>query len=315
MQSRWFNIAVVLLWFATMSWLIVEKVMPPLLVGDPPNYRTILAAKESEPAAGWEMRFNGRPLGWALNLVSRRPDDVTEIHSRVHFDENPINSLLKGLPSFMLPLANLPTFDLPMDADSAAVIDPLGRLMRFESALRIEGIEKPIRVLGTIDGGQLKMEVRAFGDSNLMETSLPANSLVTDAFSPQSQLPGLRAGQTWTVPVYSPLRPWDNPVEILHATVEDSQPFTWGGRTELVWLVVYRNDPGAGLGSGDSPRGKLWVRTDGTVLQQEAMVFNSTLTFERLTENRAAELATEVGLFYETVDGGKWKITEHDYTR
>ena len=312
MQSRWFNIAVVLLWLSTMGWLLVEKVLPPLLVGDPPSYRTILAAQENEPPAGWQMSFNDRQLGWALNLVCRRPNDVTEIHGRVHFDEIPLNSLLHGLPQILLPLVNLPNVDLQMDADSTAVIDPLGRLMRFESALRVDSMEKPIRIFGTVDGHQLKLEVRAGGVSSPTEIYLPDDSVVVDAFSPQAQLPGLRAGQTWTVPVYSPLRLSGNPVEILHATVEGTDLMIWGGRTEPIWLVVYRSDPGAGLGSNDSPRGKLWVRSDGTVLKQQAMILDSTLTFVRLTDKQAAKLAAEVGLFYETVDGGKWKVGEHE---
>ncbi|MEE8452067.1 MAG: hypothetical protein V3R99_09140 [Thermoguttaceae bacterium] len=312
MYSRWFNIAVLLLWLSTMGWLLVEKILPPLLVGDPPSYRTILDAQKNEPPAGWQMYFNDRQLGWALNLVSRLPNDVTEIHSRVHFNEIPLRSLAHGWARTLLRLMDIPPIDLRMDADSTAVIDPLGRLMRFESALRVDGLEDVIRVLGTIDGNRLKLEVRAGGLPDTMETFLPADAVVVDAFSPQSQLPGLRAGQTWTVPVYSPLRPSGSPLEILYATVEGTDPIIWDGRMEHAWLVVYRSDPGVGLGSNDSPRGRLWVRRDGTVLKQQVMIIDSTMTFVRLTDKQAAKLAAEVGLFYETVDGGRWKVDDHE---
>ncbi|HYW79518.1 MAG TPA: hypothetical protein VE890_08070, partial [Thermoguttaceae bacterium] len=260
-----------------MGWLLVEKILPPLIVGNPPSYETILAAQKNAPPAGWQMKFNDRQLGWALNLVSRRPNGVTEIHSRVHFNEIPLQSLAHGWARTLLQLADMSDIELELDADSTAVIDPLGRLMRFESALRVDSMEKPIRVLGTIDGNRLNLEVRAGGLPNTTTTFLPANAIVVDAFSPQSQLPGLRAGQTWTVPVYSPLRPSGNPLEILHATVEGADPIVWDERTEHAWLVVYRNDPGAGLGSNDSPRGRLWVRSDGTVLKQQVMILDSTM--------------------------------------
>lgn len=313
MYSRWFNIAVVLLWLSTMGWLLVAKIMPPLLVGDPPNYRTILAAQKNEPPAGWRMDFNDRELGWALNLVSHRPNDVTEIHSRVHFNEIPLQSLASGWArTWLLSLMDLSTVNLHLDADSTLVIDPLGRLMRFESVLRVESVEDVIRILGTVDEGQLKLEVRAGNLPNPIKTFLPSDAVVVDAFSPQAQLPGLRAGQTWTVPVYSPLHPSRNPLEILHATVEGTAPILWDGRTEDVWLVVYRTDPGVGLGSSDTPRGRLWVRRDGTVLKQQVMILDSTMTFVRLTDKQAAKLAAEVGLFYETVDGGRWKVDEHE---
>ena len=93
--------------------------------------------------------------------------------------------------------------------------------------------------------------------------------MLGDAWSPQTLLPGLHTGQTWNVPIYSPLRPPKAPLEILQATVEGSEPILWDGQTEEVWLVVYRNDAGAGLRNNESPRGQLWVRRDGTVLKQE----------------------------------------------
>jgi len=54
--------------------------------------------------------------------------------------------------------------------------------------------------------------------------------------------------------------------------------------------VVYRSDPGHGLGSDEHPRGRLWVRRDGTVLKQQVMIFNSTMTFVRLPDDQAAVL-------------------------
>ena len=64
---------------------------------------------------------------------------------------------------------------------------------------------------------------------------------------------------------------------------------------EDCWLVVYRSDPGSGAGGSQTPRGKLWVRRDGTVLRQQVLLFDSTITFDRLPDDEAAKLAEAAG--------------------
>jgi len=64
MSSRWFNTAVVVLWLATMSWLVKEKVLPPLLIGEPPSYSEIIEAQNREFA-----RRLGRVLGWTSDRL------------------------------------------------------------------------------------------------------------------------------------------------------------------------------------------------------------------------------------------------------
>ena len=96
MTSTWFNVAVVLLWLATMSWLITQKVVPALLVGEPPNYRTVVEAQQDDPLVGWSMSWNERKVGWAIHRTFPLPDDLTEIHSLVHFDHLPREFLPMG---------------------------------------------------------------------------------------------------------------------------------------------------------------------------------------------------------------------------
>ena len=40
MEHRWMKGVVVLFWMATMTWLVVEKVLPPLERGDPPTFHS-----------------------------------------------------------------------------------------------------------------------------------------------------------------------------------------------------------------------------------------------------------------------------------
>ena len=54
--------------------------------------------------------------------------------------------------------------------------------------------------------------------------------------------------------------------------------------------MVYHADAGLGFGSDRAPRGRLWVRPDGTVLRQQSMLLGCTLTFVRLSGDEAAAL-------------------------
>jgi hypothetical protein len=76
-------------------------------------------------------------------------------------------------------------------------------------------------------------------------------------------------------------------------------PLNWNGRVVDTWLVVYRTDPGSGLGSAGNECGRLWVckdgPKDGTVLKQQMTVARSTLTFIRTPDEEALRLATKAG--------------------
>jgi hypothetical protein len=77
MYSRWFNFAVMALWLATMSWLVTDKIVPRLLIGEPPRYETIVQARKKNPVVGWKMLLDGRQLGWALSEAKTLENDLT----------------------------------------------------------------------------------------------------------------------------------------------------------------------------------------------------------------------------------------------
>jgi hypothetical protein len=177
-----------------------------------------------------------------------------------------------------------------MDVVSMADFDPLGRLSRFESALHLDPATALVRIRGSIDAGELTLTARA-GDVTYEPPKMPISekAMMGDALAPQARLPGLREGQTWTVELYSPLRPPTSPTEVLQATVERKQRIVWQGEEVETWEVVYRDK----LASGDAHerlRGKMWVRPDGVVLRQQAVLFGNGLTFTRLSRERALEL-------------------------
>jgi hypothetical protein len=293
MGSRWFNLAIVLVWLSTTTWLVVAKILPPLRRGEPPNYHSMydgLGEKKPPPVA-WDMSLNGKSLGYAVVLVQKTMSgDMTEVESRIHFEHVPLAELSPAWMKALFRSSMQPSEDLRMFVGSHLTIDKLGYLSEFNSRLRVAGMQDAIRIKGTVHGSLLKIVVRAGELEYPFETFLPSDSLVTDELSPQLCLTGLRVGQEWTVPVFSPMRPPNNPVDVLQARVERRDLLMWEGKMEPVDVVEYRTDSGSALSSTSQARARLWVRTDGIVLKQEVSVLGSEISFVRLSPDRSADL-------------------------
>jgi hypothetical protein len=302
MYSRWFNGAVVLLWVATMTWLVTEKVLPALLTGEPPNYEKILDARRAELPVGWELRWNGRPVGWAVSRTRLLPDHSTNIFSRVHFDQLPLGDMtprwMRGLSS----LASQSGLNLTTDARTVLTIDPLGFLTRIESSISFESLRESITMEGVIRGSELEVAVHSRDFTYQDTVTIDTQALLGNALSPQTCLPGLRQGQTWTVEVCSPLFYPGRPLEVLEARVERRVQMLWDDELVSVWLVVYHGKSGFRLGKLASPQGRLWVRPDGVVLKQEVNLFGSMMTFVRMAEKAEADLMARYGLGAEPVE-------------
>ena len=295
MDSRWYTTSVMLLWLTSMSWLVGSKVLPALWVGEPPSYREIVEAQKRDPPAGWDLTLNGEPLGWALNTALPIAGGGTELRGWACFRRLPLAGATPSWLKSMFQLLGQPLEVPKLDAHSTFTINAEGRLTAFRSAVRIAPLPDEIVFSGEVEGTKLTLTVRGSGMGTMPSTDiyLPPNALVEDSLTPQTKLPGLREGQRWSVPIYSPLRPMQT-VEILQAAVERSELISWGGEVIDCWVVTYRNDAGAGLGGQVPPRGCVWVRHDGTVLKQEMKLFEASLVFVRLTDEQAEYLAQKV---------------------
>jgi hypothetical protein len=294
MGNHPFNVIVILFWFATMGWLVVAKILPPMRVGEPPNYASILQQSTEPRTVCWRVRLQDRTIGWAAGKVVRRKDGITSLESRVYLGDFAWEDLIPGwLAGVLRPVFN-DLGELDIDKKSRLDIDPLGRLVGFESRVRVAGLVDAIKVQGQIEGSILKLSVQSGEFRDKIDRYLPPNALMTDELSPQALMPGLRVGQTWTVPMYSPFRAPSEPIEILQAVVEREDKITWAGKTVNSRLIVYRPDAGSGL-AGNEPRGRVWVRDDGVVLRQEVAVLRSHLQFIRLSDEQAENIALALG--------------------
>jgi hypothetical protein len=136
---------------------------------------------------------------------------------------------------------------------------------------------------GVAEGDRLKITARTGDFVYTNELFLPRGGAIGESFSPRTRLGQLEDGQTWTVPVYSPFHAPNAPLEILQATVEGEAPIIWNRQIISTKVVVFRSDPGAGIGdAAGATRGRAWVDDQGRVLKQEVALWNTKLTFTRV---------------------------------
>jgi hypothetical protein len=305
MGNRWFNAVIELFWLCTMTWLLVAKVVPPLVIGEPPSYRSLYLedGKQTDEPICWEMAWNDRPIGYAVSAVKRTESGVTEVKSWVHFRRVPLEEMAAPLFRALLRRVDKQFGPLRMDAESRLDIDPLGRLSMFRSTIHTSGEMEPVVIRGQVNGPTLRISIEA-GKLDPIVRDLPATALVGDELAPQARLPDLHVGQRWTIPVYSPLRSPNSadPVEVLQATVEGYESVQIGDESRLAMAVVYRSDSGSILAGSRSPRGKLWVADDGTVLKQISYVLGSRLQFVRASPARAKEIVRAASRRWGTVE-------------
>jgi hypothetical protein len=296
MGSRALNITIITFWLGTMAWLMACKVLPPLLLGDPPNYRQIVQRSTDSPPVCWKIAINDRTVGWAMTKTSRRPDQMIAVNSRVYLSQI---SLAQFTPSWVggfLKSAIKKIGELDLDARGLILLDPVGRPNSFETTVRTEQFPEAICVRGQLDGNRLKFHVssRDGGPGYLGETVVASDEAVGDALTPQSELPNLRLGQTWTIPIYSPFRAGSNPCEIYQAKVEEEDSLVWGRGEVRTLVVVFRADSGSGFKKSDDVRGRLWVSSDGHVLQQETSMLNCKMIFKRVGYRESSRIVDQL---------------------
>lgn len=290
MSNRLYNVTVVLFWLVMTGWLLVEKVLPTLLVGDPPDSQQMLAeAADLATATIWEVSIDTEAIGWAASQSTHTPDGGGKVTTQVCLQRLPLEAVLPT------PLkAMLHAFDAGgaeflsragLDARSELCVDALGRPASFRAVgafgrsakgedagnAGIRADEPPWLVLAA-DGrleenDQFVLTLKPGGLTT--RVNLSSDGLLGDLLAPPARLPNLRTGQTWSAPLYNPLASPGQPLEMLYAVVVGEELVRWNGSNVTAHLVEYRRDPGGSLSSQQQARGKMWVDSAGRVIRQE----------------------------------------------
>ena len=290
LHRPWLIPLVVIFWCVSSGWLLVEKILPSLSPGSPPGYQALYVSENRFVPVAWTVLWNEQPLGWALSRSERTDEGGMEVNSLLHFDRLPINEVLPAWTKMFLRQSFDPGMSYALDARGHLSIDRQGNLKSFSSVVDLPATADRVFLDGKIDDGEVTVDVRAHGMNYSVSRHLPRHITIGDELSPQATLPGLYKGRQWTVPVYSPLRPGQSPIQILHAKVTGEESMFWDDKLVRCDVVHYSDDPAKHRES----RCRLWVDRSGRVLKQESLMLGAKLVFLRRSDAGAEDLVASV---------------------
>lgn len=314
--STWYKGIVIAFWLTTTAWLMVTKIVPPFVVGNPPSMRVILDSMDEESSlVGWDLRIGGKHIGWAINRFEKTSYGAQEFQTFVELRHLSLNSILSDAFSSMLKWRqpedadDALSIELAIDSWTRLTIDTLGYpshlITEFtvtDNALLGNGKmgDVPnfrIRLQGEVVGDTLQLDL-SIGDFKYKRIfSIPRDAMITDSLAPMGELPGLRVGQSWTVPVFSPFQAGaERPMELLEARVTRMDTVVWEDMAVRCMVVELSEAGQQSLTSNRGIRGRSWVAPDGKVLKNELVLQNEPLTFERMPMSRAQELHKQIRL-------------------
>ncbi|HEV3162428.1 MAG TPA: hypothetical protein VGZ22_00195 [Isosphaeraceae bacterium] len=278
MPHRLVCIAILVFWSLAAGALFTRDVLPDLMIGNPPDLRTITASQtdaNSEPTY-WTIQvaedpnlLNRRPVGQAETRSTLTPNGWVHLESKVRIDAG---DLLKG--------TRFDTFhDEQLEVVSTYEINASGNLDSFWTA--VKSAEEPGDLLtleGKVTGDAL--EVKAKGPLPLFNWTrtlrYQPRGMVQNTLGPVDRMPGLQVGQRWESRIVSPLT---GRVETVRFEVARKGTILWGNNPVAALEVVAKGGP-MSL--------RLWVRPDGLVLRQEVPFPFVRLVIERKPDRGTA---------------------------
>ncbi len=285
MGNRLFISAVLLLWCSSMTWLVVDKILPSFFGGKPPA----TSGLETGKAVAWRVKWAGRPVGWAASLRMHGTSNTTELRNRVILQDVPLSDLA---PTWMRTVVG--SFgNMKFDTQTLIELDSLGNFASFGSRVAVNDVPSVFRISGRMKDSQLVFKVRSGSLTYTTQAYIPNQAALSEALFPDARLPYMYVGRHWQKEVFSPFRSPGAPVELVEAEVVAIESLQYGDETIRVMRIDYRSLPGPGIPEDNRLQAVTWVEPKmGMVLRQDVYIANSKLRFERLPE----EVASQIGL-------------------
>jgi len=294
MHSRWFQLGVLAVWLAAMSWLVVTKLLPRggRLAND---QRAELPSRDQrERRVCWRIYWSEREVGRAENTSRRLDGGRAELQSVIELRKAPVGELAsKLLGSWAKGLGETTT--LSMRITNRLQFDEREQLA--SAAMNVGSLRGPpwLRITGNAQDGQFRFAVW-LGESNRSQggdeqaeqeplyrgdVPLGKETLSLSSLTPRTRYRGLRVGQAWRTPVMQPL-PGGGSIRYVEAQVVDRQFIQHDGETVSVLRIVERSEARANVTAARGVRATTWVDDQGNVLRREFEVAGLRLRFERL---------------------------------
>lgn len=280
MPHRLASVAILVAWAVAAGSLLRRDVLPDLLIGPPPDQRTLTRAEEDEGPTRWAVQVAGqeghaedvRTVGFVRTESVRKPDGWVQFHSKAEIDSG---GLMLG--TFLDSGAGAGRGEGRLDIVSSLDIDRDGNLFHFLTAVKPSGHREDLMTLeGSLRGNAISVRARSPA-APLMpllnwRKSFPyqARGVVQNPLGPTGRMPGLQVGQRWEARVISPLT---GQFEVVRVEVLRRHPIYWNGGSVTALEVVTRMP---------TLSARTWVRPDGLVLRQEVPTPFLKLYLERL---------------------------------
>jgi hypothetical protein len=286
MGNRIFIAVVMLLWASTMSWLVVEKILPPFMSGEPPTHGVVA---EKVPVC-WQIECAGRRVGYAVRQAVPGAQSTTEIHSRVLLKDIPLREMA---PQWMSSIVdNLGPIRL--DSRMRMVLDSLGTLASFETRVQLNDLPLVVKVVGKVVGPELVVKFMSGGVSHEENFPFPNTKQLDGELIPEPKLLQIYVGRRWQVEMFSLFRPPNDSLTLLQAEVVAEETIRQAGHMIRAKRIEYRDLSAAGVAADHTLRAAVWVADDGTVLRQDVFLVNTKLRFERRTDPKAIQMASDL---------------------
>ncbi len=283
MGNRIFVAVVFLLWGATMSWLVMARILPPFFNGEPPAHGKL----DRDAPICWQIEYGDRPVGHAVTQAVPGALGTTEIHSRVLLEGIDLKAMA---PQWMSTLVR-GVGEIRLDTRTRMVLDSLGQLASFETRVRLNDMPLVVRMKGRVEGAELKLKIQSGEVTHEVSYPVPKQSLSANELIPEPKLLQVYLGRKWQQEVFSPFRPPTNSMEILQAEVVEEGVLEQNGETVKARKIEFRTLSAAGVAADNTLRAVVWVAEDGTVLRQDMYLMTAKLRFERSTDPKMLEMA------------------------
>lgn len=294
MPHRLVSSAILILWLVAAVALFRKDILPQMIVGPPPDLRTLVQAEDEAQPVRWAILLGDpsrpelyRPIGKIKSESSRRRDGSVQWRSEAVFDASEFaagNGRL-ALPGFgddgprPKPADGWSTSEM-VEVTSVVEIDPVGDLFYLRAAVRSQGeAEDLLSLEGHVEKNALIVTTNSPLPLLRATRYLPYRSrgMVENPLAPIDRMPGLRIGQRWESQMANPLT---GGAQGVHCEVVEQQTIHWGGGLVKALVVATRTKfPPLTF--------RTWVRPgDGLVLRQEIPYPLAPLVLERLVPEK-----------------------------
>ncbi|MBX3433996.1 MAG: hypothetical protein KF847_11800 [Pirellulales bacterium] len=287
MGNRIFVAAVIILWAGSMSWLVVDKVLPSYYGGPPPATRGF----EQGIPVGWDVEWGGRPVGFACSIRKPGAAGTSEIRNRVVMHDLPLAELA---PAWMRTVVGN-IGDLRFDAATRLEFDSLGNFASFNSHIKINDIPDVLVMSGRMDGAFLVLNIRSGELKYPANIPIENNSALSEALFPDANLPYMYVGRKWYEDLYHPFRSPSEPVETIEVEVVSEETVNHLDEIVRVFRVEYRGEASPGIPEEARLQAIAWVEPQsGDVIRQDVIVGRSRLKFTRVDQKKAEGYAEQL---------------------